>query len=477
MRKYKIGMRIIKTSASVFLSIAVYLLLLLVDDLVGMDHTDFKSPSNIYTPFFAGIAAIYATHNHPKTSIKQAKIRSFGSIIGGYFGMIVIYFGEYFIYDLLKINNFILGKGLYFLLVSLCIIPLFKLTIMLKNTQATFITGLTYLSVTISIRNGGMDPFFFATNRVLSTIVGVGIALLVNNISLIHHKNKNILFVSSLDNNILNSEGKISDYLKYKLNILYTMDMKLSFVTTRTLSSLGDIFNNVNVNMPMVIMNGSAIYEFGTKTYSSLNFIDDNLRMLVDKLLDDHSLQGFSYTVNDNVMHSYHNKLINDGEIDFYNKRKNDNFISFVRGNVPSDIKISLYIIIDKKEKIDKLIKCANELELDKYLDFVTYDYEINGYSYLKINTVNARKELAIDKIKKQYNCDYLVVCGSGNTDIELLKSADVSICLSSAKEQVKTSAQIVLDSDSPDEIVKIFSKLYLSKNIKKTVNKYIKND
>jgi hypothetical protein len=51
--------------------------------------------------------------------------------------------------------------------------------VILNQKTATFISCLTYFSVTISIRNGGLPVFLFATNRVLSTLVGVGIALLI----------------------------------------------------------------------------------------------------------------------------------------------------------------------------------------------------------------------------------------------------------------------------------------------------------
>ena len=71
--------------------------------------------------------------------------------------------------------------------------PLIELTVKLKQTDAVFITCLTFLSVTISARNGGMPVFQFATNRVLSTLIGVGVSLLVNNyIFHLNRCNKNI---------------------------------------------------------------------------------------------------------------------------------------------------------------------------------------------------------------------------------------------------------------------------------------------
>jgi membrane protease YdiL (CAAX protease family) len=86
-----IGKRIIKTAITLFLVLLIYIGLLGLDNLLEISHGNFKAPSNMYTPFFAGIAAVYATHQNKKLSIKQAKVRSVGSLVGGYFGMIIVF--------------------------------------------------------------------------------------------------------------------------------------------------------------------------------------------------------------------------------------------------------------------------------------------------------------------------------------------------------------------------------------------------
>ena len=87
---FHIGKRIIKTAITLFIVLLIYIALLALDNLFEISHDNFKAPSNMYTPFFAGIAAVYATHQNRKLSIKQAKVRSIGSIVGGYFGMIIV---------------------------------------------------------------------------------------------------------------------------------------------------------------------------------------------------------------------------------------------------------------------------------------------------------------------------------------------------------------------------------------------------
>lgn len=75
--------------------------MLWVDSLVNIDSSLWHAPPNMYTPFFEGIAAVYATHRDRKTSLNQARIRLIGSIIGGYFGMGIVYLIEYLFIELL----------------------------------------------------------------------------------------------------------------------------------------------------------------------------------------------------------------------------------------------------------------------------------------------------------------------------------------------------------------------------------------
>ena len=116
MRLPKIGMRIIKTMIAVFISILIYVLLMLLNKVLGLKETDVNAPTTLYTPFFAAIAAAYALHKDKKSSLNQAKIRSVGSILGGYYGMIIVLVSEFFLMSVfnLHINNHILFKTITF---------------------------------------------------------------------------------------------------------------------------------------------------------------------------------------------------------------------------------------------------------------------------------------------------------------------------------------------------------------------------
>lgn len=472
----KVGKRIIKTMIAVFISISVYIVLLAIDELLGFKKIWSEGLTILYTPFFAAIAAVYALHRDKKSSYEQAKIRGFGSIIGGYYGMIIMLITEYVLIDIynLPTENIYLFYFLTYLIVSLAIIPLILFTVMIKQRSSVFITCLTFFSVTISIRNGGLPVALFATNRVLSTLVGIGISLLVNNLSLIRNKNKNILFVSSLDNNLLSARSnEISPYIKYKLNNLYYKDMPLTFATTRTLSSLEYLFDDIDVNFPLVVMNGAAVYHFVDKTYDNICTIPKEVTSFIDKELIKEKINAFMYAVDDNMLHCYYHHLKNEEEIKFYQERRKNNFDNFVRAQMPKDLEASLYIIIEEETKIAKLIEILNNSAYIDHIDLVIEKLK-NNYSILKINSKLAKKDNSIQMMKDKEKFKKLIVCGSSHTDIELIKKADFSFCLSTAPKYIKEEVDLIIGED-PEDILKIFEKIYYSYKVDNTIQN-IKN-
>lgn len=73
----------------------------------------------------------------------------------------------------------------------------------------------------------------FAANRILSTLIGVMIALAVNNFRIHYKKNKNTLFTANIDN-VLNYNDYPLDFTRYKINDLYQGDAKLVLHTKRS---------------------------------------------------------------------------------------------------------------------------------------------------------------------------------------------------------------------------------------------------
>lgn len=473
----KIGNRIVKSAIAVFLSLAVFLALHALNLLLGYDQSTFELsidpdywfvPTNFYTPFFAGIAAVYALSRNVAESRQQAKLRSLGSVVGGYYGYIVIAVTEWLFLDLIKLGNgTILYRFILYAIVSLGIIGLLAITVKFKITYVSFISCLTYLSVTVSIRNGGMDPFLFATNRVLSTVIGVLIALFVNTFPQRRTQNKNILFVTSLDSVKL-VDGKLNSFMEYKLNSLLSEGCGYTFMTSKAISSFVGVFKNVKLVNPVVVMSGCALYDPVQQGYEGVVSIPSERRKPVEEIFAKHKISILSYVINQHAMFAYYESLNGKGVRAYHESRRHTSY-SFVQASVPEDLSVAQYVAIEKNDLVAELVGELRALPCAKEYNIVSYPFALlDGYSLLKVNDRAVKAYEAFERLKQEKGYDFVVCFGSNYADIATMKTADYSVCLKNAPQAVKDVADFVLPSDDPERAMRMIARTFHTKDYKK---------
>ena len=149
----KIGLRTIKSGIAVFLC-----LLLLPNE-----------------PFFACLTAVICLQDTVYNSIHMGINRGAGTIIGASFGLIFLY-----LFRSLEIHipNQYIAKLVIYIIISSGIIFMIYLCNILKRPGAINITCIVFLGVTTA--HAYSDPLFYATNRIIETLLGIVISILVN---------------------------------------------------------------------------------------------------------------------------------------------------------------------------------------------------------------------------------------------------------------------------------------------------------
>ena len=138
-----VGKRNIKTSIAVFLT-------LLISQLLKLEY-----------PFFAVIAAIFSMENTIANTYKAGIYRMLGTLIGALVGTICV---------LIQPNNAILlGVGTM-VVITICNA--------LKWDRAVPIAGVVFAAIMLSLNN--KNPFQYSISRVLATLLGIVVAVLVN---------------------------------------------------------------------------------------------------------------------------------------------------------------------------------------------------------------------------------------------------------------------------------------------------------
>ncbi len=122
-------------------------------------------------PFYSVIAAILCMQNDSKNSWEVGKNRIIGTLIGGIYGFLAIV--------LIKFLNIELFNYLHYLVLSLFLIPIIYSNVYLKVPNSTYISCVVFMSITVS-HGGDIAPMYFALNRVIDTLIGIGVSLIIN---------------------------------------------------------------------------------------------------------------------------------------------------------------------------------------------------------------------------------------------------------------------------------------------------------
>lgn len=472
----RIGLRTIKTAISVFFCLLFYILLKLFEFIPGVPD-DFAF--SWYNPFFAGIATAYSVHSSKMASLKQAKNRCVASVIGGVTGILLIT-----IYELcggkwpnlssvsLETWNFVLP----YLLISIGTILVVLIGIYTHQQPAIFVAILTFLSVTVNPNiNVGYWQWQFGTNRILSTIVGVLIALGVNLFHLHHfHKNQSLLFCVGIDGMLLSDGDRIRGFMQYKLNYLNHIGANVTLFTTRTPTTFMPLLDDVRINHPIVCMSGAALYDAKEKRYVAYQAIEESVANKVRLVLKEHQVTPFINRIENNVLFTYCESLDNEGERIYAEGKRNAGYCCFINEEAPSS-EVLYFLLVEEASKANELLEVfeKNE-ELSSQLLIQVYDvFEPNQNPNLKYIKIYDKKIEKLEILKQYVEKENFTLVGLSTTKLanHLLSAATYSITMSGAPSEVQSHTDYVIPSKNPDDLFKMVQKIYY-KNLSKSGKK-----
>ncbi len=152
----KIGMRIIKSAAAVFLCF-------IIDDI--------RNGAGIV--FYSQLSALWCMQVDKTATIKNAKQRMIGTVIGTFYGFIFIVFRTVGRFKLLEYEY------ISEIIISLLIIAVIYTTVAINKKQASYFSCVVFLSIVVN-HIDDLHPYLFVLNRFLDTAIGIIIGVFVN---------------------------------------------------------------------------------------------------------------------------------------------------------------------------------------------------------------------------------------------------------------------------------------------------------
>ncbi len=260
------------------------------------------------------------------------------------------------------------------------------------------------------------------------------------------------LFVTDLDGTLLRSDTSLSEYTVRTLNHLINDGVLFTYATARSFVSASPLVRELTLNCPAVIFNGVFVVDPKTGRHIIENvysaecqrtardfFVRESIAPLVYAYIDGRERVSFLKSRLDDVA-NYVNSRKGDRRL-----RPVDSYDELFMGDV------FYFTVIDPRNvnALDSVFDPENgfarNIQRDTYDDMIWYE----------IYDKSASKANAVIQLRELMNADELFCFGDNFNDISMIKAADKGVAVRNACEELKTLADIIIDSNNEDGVAK----------------------
>ena len=155
------------------------------------------------------------------------------------------------------------------------------------------------------------------------------------------------LFLSDLDGTFLNSKGKISERSAEIISNLTEKGVLFTVATARTYATVLEMFKEINLPCPLVLMNGVTIYDPINKKIITSNSIPTALGNDIIKEFRIRGIEPMLYFQQGETLEIYYTQLTNDYQREYVQQRINCSGKKFIHSPAPVEIegKNLVYIV------------------------------------------------------------------------------------------------------------------------------------
>ncbi len=269
------------------------------------------------------------------------------------------------------------------------------------------------------------------------------------------------LYLSDLDGTLLNDNAELTNKSAEILNELIKNGMNFSVATARTNATVLEMFHKVDLNFPLILMNGVVIFSIK----DNKNLVCHNIDNLhVNKVLDIFNSYGKSpmlYYQRDGYLEIAYRNLTNDAQKEYVSQRSDMTRKRFLKVDDFSVLPTDDLIYIVSLDYPDEIKGIYDDIIESDMLTCAFYKDNYTDCNFLECMSKKASKASAALELKKLYGFDRIVAFGDNLNDIPLFELADEAYAVSNACDELKSVATGVIDSNNDDAVAEFLLKRY----------------
>lgn len=270
------------------------------------------------------------------------------------------------------------------------------------------------------------------------------------------------LFVSDLDGTLLNKESKVSDNSRKIINDLISKGVKFTVATARTHATVVELLEGLNIEMPIAIMNGVAIYDLANKKYLEIIDLSKTVTKSALAIFDILGLEPMVYGIKDDQLSVYYRAITNEVSHHFYSGRCDKPLKTFKQIEsfdlVVEDEKVVNMLVFDKLELIEEAYRQIQEID---GISATLYKTRVEGFGYMEMYSSNASKAKGIQALAKYADFEKVIGFGDNLNDLPMFELADEAYAPANAVDAIKAVATQVIGHHNEDGIALYLKERY----------------
>lgn len=262
------------------------------------------------------------------------------------------------------------------------------------------------------------------------------------------------LYISDLDGTLLSPSVTLSKRTVRILNELMSQGVLFTAATARSIASVKHILKDLDLTLPIILMNGVCIYDPIKKDYLNVETLSKEDANILISMIEDNKLKGFLYTVSNGKLATYYEELSNRSLKEFYKERVNKYNKTFTKVNSFSSLinePIIYFTLMDYKENLEHLNQLVEKLP---NINSVFYKDNYNkDMWYLEIFSKKASKFHAVQYLRGYLALDSIIGFGDNQNDVALFEACDKSYAVENAINELKLKANGIIGSNTKDAV------------------------
>ena len=242
-------------------------------------------------------------------------------------------------------------------------------------------------------------------------------------------KFKGYTIVSDMDGTLLNSRGKLSEEYVQAIGEFINEGGCFTVATGRMLPSVERFIERLQVNLPVILYNGTKIYDFNSREVIFEDFLEEDRKEIIKKIKVDNPTFGI--------------EIYSDETVYIYQECKYTSRFSKLGYEVIYNVDESIFnkkwtkvLIIGEEEEIDYLEENYHKL-------YEGGEIIRSGERYLELVPGNTSKGKALKILcdKKKIDESKLITIGDNMNDLDLI-SCGKGYCVQNGSARLKKEAK-----------------------------------